>query len=207
MSATKRNSPLAWLMGGLLAATFSVPQVLAQHAPLPADVPGDETVSDPSEYVPSPEYLIPEGTPLFNDATRAVNRWLDAVAKRDVPTLLGFVSARDRERVERNFDDPQSVLYKYFLSDASTNYKKASAQNRGTVLFQQYHEYGKGYGITACFFDRIQLNPQTAEERQSVYDDQMRNTLCQFFYHTDGHWNFSYTDVEEIYTAPGVRNH
>ena len=146
-------------------------------------------------------YLLKNDTPYFMEMipelTKAVNSWLDAIAKRDINGIMTFVLMESRDSVEKALHDPSHDLYQYLFSDNWLPYRLSKSPTRDFVLVRKGTKWRPLSGIQACIFERSQYNPQTDAEYADIYRKQADGTLCEYFFYGDDHWRFGVSSFFE----------
>lgn len=154
------------------------------------------------DYLATAEiFLMEHDTPYFvgliPELTEGVNRWLNAVAARDVEGILAFVLPEDEAYMRAALADPNDTMYRTFLADDSPLYRLAKSGRRDLVLIRKGTRLNPGPGIDACVFDRGRVDPRTDPERLDIYRNMETGRVCQYFFWADGHWRFGYTGLTE----------
>lgn len=144
-----------------------------------------------------PLFVVPADAPYRAELTTAVNRWLDAIARRDAGGILPFVLPEDRESIRGALSDPDNVLYRTLLSEQSRTYRLARSENREVMLLVKGTPLNPGPGVDACVFDRRRYGPQTDEERIRLFREPQAEIACYFFYYGDNDWRFGYDAIME----------
>lgn len=144
-----------------------------------------------------PLFIVPSDAPYRAELAAAVNRWLDAIARRDVEGILPFVLPEDQESIRGALSDPHNVLYRTLLSELHRTYRLAKSGNREVMLLVKGTPLNPGPGVDACVFDSRRYSPQTDEERIRLFRQAQAEIACYFFYYGDNHWRFGYDAIME----------
>jgi len=174
--------------------------VLGSATPVGADEAADrEQARD--DLATAKIFLMEHDTPYFvgliPELTEAVNRWLDAIAARDVEKILAFVLPEDEAYMRTALADPNDTMYQTFLADESPLYQLARSESRDFVPIRTGTRLNPGPGVDVCVFDRRRTDPRTDQERLGIFRNPDTGRVCQYFFAADGHWCFGYTSLTE----------
>jgi hypothetical protein len=139
------------------------------------------------------ESVIEPDTDLYWDVGPAVEAWLDALVARDVAGLLAFALPEDLESTRAALADPESNGYRVLLSDESEVRNLAANPRSALMLFQERTPYDPAFGVTACQYDPLVLDPGTGTERLRLLEMPFGDALaCHYFFFADGRWRADY---------------
>ena len=106
-------------------------------------------------------FVLPADSPFRGRLLSAANRWLDAIAARDIDTLATFVLPESQDYMRERLRDPDYVVGRSLMYEGFSTYQLANAERRGVMLIRTGTPLNPGPGVDVCVYDRTQHNPQT----------------------------------------------